>query len=359
MQSQLCAPRQIAVGFAFGASIAAALFLAPAVVKAETNSPQVTSTVTSSVKSSVTSSIMVEGNRRIEAETIRAYFHVRPGGRLDAAAMDAALKDLLASGLFQDVRISHAGDRVVVHVVENPVINRVAFEGNKNVKDDQLRGELQSKPAGPLSRATVQADVVRVTDIFRRNGRYDVHVEPKIIELPNQRVDLVFEVQEGVRTGIKKIVIVGNRAYSSQRLKQVIKSGETNFLSFLLSNDFYDPDRIEVDRTQLRRFYLSHGYPDVRVVSAETTYDTDSKGFVATFTIDEGVHHRIGNVDVKSNVPSIDPSPLRSKMRTSSGDVFNSEAVEKTAEDMSIELAKRGQPFAVVPPRGLRHQAGP
>src|SRR5262249_9464604 len=146
MQSQLCAPRQIAVRSAFGVSIAAALLLAPAVVRAETNSPQVTSSVTSSI----TSSIMVEGNRRIEADAIRSYFHVRPGGRLDAAAMDAALKDLLASGLFQDVRISsHAGDRVVVTVVENPVINRGAFEGNKNVKDDQLRGELQSKPAGP------------------------------------------------------------------------------------------------------------------------------------------------------------------------------------------------------------------
>src|SRR5262249_47904405 len=252
--------------------------------------------------SSATSSITVEGNRRIEVETIRSYFHVRPGGRIDAAAIDAALKDLLGSGLFQDVRISHAGDRVVVTVVENPVINRVAFEGNKNLKDDQLRGELQSKPAGPLSRATVQADVVRVTEVYRRSGRFNVRVEPKIIELPNQRVDLVFEVQEGQRTGIKKIVFVGNRAYSSQRLKQVIKSGETNLLSFLLSNDLYDSDRIEVDRNQLRRFYLSHGYPDIRIVSAEATYDPDGKGFVVTYTIDEGKRHRIGSVDVKSEI---------------------------------------------------------
>jgi outer membrane protein insertion porin family len=328
--------------------LGAALLLAPPAVMAETGSPQ--------AKSSVNSSITVEGNRRIEAETIRSYFHVRSGGRLEAAALDAALKDLLASGLFQDVRISHAGDRVVVTVVENPVINRVAFEGNKSVKDDQLRGELQSKPAGPLSRATVQTDVVRVTDVFRRNGRFDVRVEPKIIELPNQRVDLVFEVQEGARTGIKKIALVGNRAYSSQRLKQVIKSGETNLLSFLLSNDLYDPDRIEVDRSQLRRFYLSHGYPDIRIVSTESTYDPDRKGFVVTYTIDEGERHRIGTVDVKSDIPSIDPSPMRSKMRTSPGDVFNADAVEKTAEDMTIELAKRGQPFAVVRPGSVRDQ---
>src|SRR5882724_6792376 len=238
MRSQLCTPRPCAVRL-LGASVAA-LLLAPAVVMAQTGSPQATS--------SITSSIIVEGNRRIEAETIRTYFHVRPGGRLDAAALDAALKDLLATGLFQDVRISHAGDRVVVTVVESPVINRVAFEGNKNVKDDQLRSELQSKPAGPLSRATVQSDVVRVTDIYQRSGRFNVRVEPKLIELPNQRVDLVFEVQEGQRTGIKKIVLVGNRAYSSQRLKQAIKSGETNVLSVLLKNDLYDPDRIEVDR---------------------------------------------------------------------------------------------------------------
>jgi outer membrane protein insertion porin family len=342
MRSQVFAPRRCAVRLALGASIfVAALLLAPAVVLAETGS-----------------SIAVEGNRRIEADTIRSYFHVRPGARLDAAALDAALKDLLASGLFQDVRVSHTGDRVVVTVVENPVINRVAFEGNKNVKDDQLRGELQSKPAGPLSRATVQADVVRVTDIFRRNGRFNVRVEPKIIELPNQRVDLVFEVHEGERTGIKKIVIVGNRAYTSQRLKQVIKSGETNLLSFLLSNDLYDPDRIEVDRSQLRRFYLSHGYPDMRIVSAEAAYDPDRKGLVVTFTVDEGERHKIGNVEVQSDIASIDPSPLRSKMRTSPGDVFNAEAVDKTAEDMTIELAKSGHPFTVVRPRVVRDQRG-
>ena len=350
MRSQLSTARPCAaVRLLLGASVAA-LLLAPAVVMAQTGSPQATS--------SITSSIIVEGNRRIEAETIRTYFHVRPGGRLDAAALDAALKDLLATGLFQDVRISHAGDRVVVTVVENPVINRVAFEGNKNVNDDQLRGELQSKPAGPLSRATVQADVVRVTDIYQRNGRFSVRVEPKIIELPNQRVDLVFEVQEGERTGIKKIVLVGNRAYSSQRLKQAIKSGETNVLSVLLKNDLYDPDRIEVDRSQLRRFYLSHGYPDIRIVSAETTYDPDRKGFVVTYTIDEGNRHRIGTVDVKSDIPSIDPSPLRSKMRTSPGDVFNAEALEKTAEDMTIDLARRGHPFAVARPQVVRDQRG-
>jgi len=344
MRLQVSAPRQCAVRFALGAAmLAVALLLAPAVVVAETPAA---------------SSITVEGNRRIEADTIRSYFHVRPGGRLDAATADAALKDLLATGLFQDVRISHAGGRLVVTVVENPVINRVAFEGNKNVKDDQLRSEVQSKAAGPLSRPTVQADVVRLTEIFHRSGRFDVRVEPKIIELPNQRVDLVFEVQEGGRTGIKSIVFVGNRAYSSRRLKQVIKSGETNFLSFLLSNDLYDPDRIEVDRSQLRRFYLTHGYPDIRIVSAEATYDPDRKGFITTFTIEEGERHQIGNVEVKSDVPSIDPSPLRSKMRTSTGDVFNAEAVDKSAEDMTIELAKSGHPFAVVRPRVVRDQRG-
>src|SRR5262245_8758748 len=347
MRLQICAPRQRAIRFACGASIlVVALLLVPAVVMAETPSRH------------ATSSISVEGNRRIEADTIRSYFHVRPGARLEAAVVDAALKDLLATGLFQDVRISHAGDRVVVTVVENPVINRVAFEGNKAVKDDQLRGDLQSKPTGPLSRATVQSDVVRLTEVYRRSGRFDVRVEPKIIELPNQRVDLVFEVQEGARTGIKKIVIVGNKAYSSQRLKQVIKSGETILLSFLLSNDLYDPDRVEVDRGQLRRFYLSHGYPDIRIVSAETTYDPDRKGFVVTYTIDEGARHKIGTVDVKSDIPAIDPSPMRSKMRTSPGDVFNAEAVEKTAEDMTIELAKRGHPFAVVRPRVVRDLRG-
>ncbi|HXL65960.1 MAG TPA: POTRA domain-containing protein, partial [Xanthobacteraceae bacterium] len=213
-------------------------------------------------------SIVVEGNRRVEAETIRSYFKVAPGERVDAAKVDSALKALYASGLFQDIRISQQGGRLIVTVVEAPVIDRLAFEGNNKIKDEQLQQEIQSKARGTLSRATVQADVQRIIEVYHRNGRFDVSVVPKVVERPNNRVDLVFEVHEGEKTGVKTIIFVGNHVYSDYRLKEVIKTSTSNILSFLQTTDVYDPDRIEADRDLIRRFYLSHGYADVQVVAA-------------------------------------------------------------------------------------------
>src|SRR5216684_3612941 len=233
------------------------------------------------------SSIVVQGNQRVDAETIRSYFKAGAGGRLDAFAIDEGVKALYATGLFLDIRPSIAGNRLIITVIENPVINRIAFEGNKKVKDEQLKAEIQSKERGTLSRPVVQADVARLIDVYRRSGRFDVRVEPKIIELPNNRVDLVFEITEGDKTGVKQIRFVGNNAYSWGRLKDVIKTSESNWLSFLQSTDIYDPDRVEADRDLLRRFYLKHGFADVRIVSAVATYDPSQKDFIVTFTIDE------------------------------------------------------------------------
>jgi outer membrane protein insertion porin family len=301
------------------------------------------------------SSIVVEGNRRVEADTIRSYFHVGPGERLDAVKIDTALKALYATGLFQDVRINpSAGGRIIVTVVENPVINRVVFEGNSKVKDDQLNAEVQSKARGTFSRPTVQADAQRVVEIYQRSGRYDVRVNPRIIELPNNRVDLVFEVTEGNKTGITKILFVGNHAYSDFRLKDVIKTSESNWLSFLKSSDVYDPDRLEADRDLLRRFYLKSGYADVRIVSATAEYDPENKGFLITYTIDEGPQYHFGTVDIQSSVAAIDPNMVRDKLKTPAGGVYNADAVEKTVEGLTIEIAKRGYPFAAVRPRGDR-----
>jgi outer membrane protein insertion porin family len=304
------------------------------------------------------SSIVVEGNRRVEAETVRSYFRLNPGERLDSYKIDQALKALYATGLFQDVRISQAGGRLIVTVVENPVINRVAFEGNKKLKDDQLANEVQSRARGTLSRPTVQADVQRLVEIYRRNGRFDVQVEPKIIDLPNNRVDLVFEIREGNKTGVRKIIFVGNKAYGDQRLKDEIKTQETFWLiSFLQQADIYDPDRIEADRDLLRRFYLKHGYADVRIVSAVSVYDPEKKGFIVTYTIEEGDRYRFGKVEVVSNVAVVDAKGLYSRLRASPNGIYNAEAVEKSVEQMSIEVARRGYPFAIVRPRGDRDLA--
>jgi outer membrane protein insertion porin family len=300
-------------------------------------------------------SITVEGNRRVEAETIRSYFKLGPGGTLDAGAVDDGLKALIETGLFSDVKINRQGGRLVVSVVENPVIGRVAFEGNKKVKDEQLTAEVQSKPRGTLSRPMVQADAQRITEIYRRSGRYDVRVTPEIIEQPNNRVDLIFTVAEGGKTSVKSVSFIGNDAFSASRLKDVIKTHETNWLSFLGGNDIYDPDRVEADRDLIRRFYLKNGYADVQVIAALTEYDPEQKGFTVTFKIDEGQQYRVNAVQFQSSIANFDANSLRGFSRVNVGSLYNVEQVEKSVEEMQIEASRRGFAFAVVRPRGDRN----
>jgi outer membrane protein insertion porin family len=299
-------------------------------------------------------SIMVEGNRRVEASTIRSYFKPGPGGRLGPEQIDQAIKALYATGLFSDVRIHHARGRLVVSVVENPVINQVVFEGNHKAKDQQLEAEVQSKARGTLSKPTVQADVQRIIQVYHRTGYYDVTVIPQIIDLPNNRVNLVFKIDEGKKTVVREIRFVGTHAFGDNRLKRVIKTTEANWLSFLQTTDIYDPDRVEADRDLLRRFYLKHGYADVRVVSAVGVYDPAKKGFVITFTIDEGPQYHVGKVEVLSNVHALDPNTLRNEVKLHSGDIYNADLVQKSVEAMTIEAAKSGYAFANVRPRGHR-----
>jgi len=300
-------------------------------------------------------SIQVEGNRRVEVETIRSYFKPGPGGRLDHSQIDDGLKALIETGLFQDVKISQAGGRLLVTVVENPVIGRVAFEGNKKVKDEQLAAEVQSKPRGTLSRPMVQSDAQRIAEIYRRSGRYDVRVNPEIIEQPNNRVDLIFTITEGQKTGVKSVEFIGNSAYSSYRLKDIIKTHEANLLSFLGGGDVYDPDRVEADRDLIRRFYLKHGFADVQVVAALTEYDPERKGFLVTFKIEEGQQYRVASVNFASSIPTLDGSTFRNFSRVNVGSLYNAEALEKSVEEMQIEASRRGYAFAIVRPRGDRN----
>ncbi len=309
----------------------------------------------SSALAQTVDSIQVEGNRRVETSTIRSYFKPGPGGHLDQGHIDDGLKGMIETGLFQDVRINQAGGRIVVTVIENPVIGRVAFEGNKKVKDEQLTSEIQSKPRGTLSRPVVQSDAQRIADIYRHAGRYDVTVVPEIIEQPNNRVDLVFTITEGKKTGINSIEFVGNRTYSSYRLKDVIKTRESNLLSFLGGSDVYDPDRIEADRDLIRRYYLKHGFADVQVVAALTEYDPQRKGFLVTFKIEEGQQYRVASVTYQSSIPSLDGNVLSRFSRVNVGSLYNAEALEKSVEEMQIEASRRGFAFAVVHPRGDRN----
>jgi outer membrane protein insertion porin family len=301
--------------------------------------------------------IRVEGNRRIEAASIRSYFHPGRGQQFDAADLDAALKALYATRLFAGVRIRRAGHQLIVTVAENPIVHRVAFEGNRKLKDDELKTEIQSQSGGPLWRPIVQADVARVVEIYHRSGYFEARVEPKIIAGSSLEADLVFEIHEGGKTGVMKILFVGNHAYSSDQLKGAINTGATNVLSFLLNNDIYDSDRIEADRDLLRRYYLKRGYADIRIVATRAEYDPDQKGFVVTFTIEEGGQYRIGSADLKSSLRELDPAILRTQLRPQAGEVYDAEAVQETVETLSIEAARHGHPFVEVHLRDERDQA--
>jgi len=298
--------------------------------------------------------IEVRGNQRVDAETIRSYFRVSPGERVDAARIDEALKALYATGLYEDVQISHQGGRIIVTVIENKTINRVAFEGNKKVKDETLSSEVQSRARGPLSRPTVQADVQRIVEVYRRQGYFNVRVDPKIIDEPNNRVDLVFEITEDQKTTVKKIVFVGNNKFSDWKLSDVITTIKSNWLSWLSNRDVYDPERVAADQELLRRFYLKNGYADFRIISTTVDFDQQSNGFILTFTVDEGEQYRFGTVDIISNIRDADPEMMRGVLRVSSGKTYDAEAVEKSVEELTIELSKLGYAFAQVRPRGDR-----
>src|SRR5437868_8845304 len=339
------------VGMRVRGGLLAALTMFAAPVAA----PLATMLVASPAAAQNVASIQVEGNRRVEVETIRSYFKPGPGGRLDHSQIDDGLKALIETGLFQDVKISQAGGRLLVTVVENPVIGRVAFEGNKKVKDEQLAAEVQSKPRGTLSRPMVQSDAQRIAEIYRRSGRYDVRVNPEIIEQPNNRVDLIFTITEGQKTGVKSVEFIGNSAYSSYRLKDIIKTHEANLLSFLGGGDVYDPDRVEADRDLIRRFYLKNGFADVQVVAALTEYDPEKKGFNVTFKIEEGSQYRVGSIDFRSSIPNFDATSMRNYSRVNVGSLYNVESVEKSVEEMQIEASRRGYAFAVVRPGGDRN----
>ncbi|HEY4735765.1 MAG TPA: outer membrane protein assembly factor BamA, partial [Xanthobacteraceae bacterium] len=255
------------------------------------------------------------------------------------------------------VKLSHEGNRILVVVVENPTIRVVAFEGNRKVKDADLKAQVQSKANGPLSRELIQSDVVHILDLYRAHGYFQAQVIPKTIEAKrgdNGRVDLVFEVKEGEKLAVKDVAFSGNRAFSQVKLRGVVKTGISNPLSFLLDNDIYDADRIENDTDLVRRFYLAHGYPDVRVSSA-ARYDADKKGAVVTFKIDEGPQYRFGKVGIESLLKTVDAPALRDNIRTQSGDIYDAEAITKSVEALAIALARGGEPFASVVPRTERH----
>jgi outer membrane protein insertion porin family len=302
----------------------------------------------------IISEIRIEGTQRVEPETVRSYMQVQPGDPFDADKIDKSLKSLFATGLFADVRLRRDGNALIVSVVENPVINRISFEGNHKLSDETLNQEIQLKPRTVYTRTKVQSDVKRILDLYRRNSRFAAQVEPKIIPLDQNRVDLVYEIDEGPTTGIRSINFVGNHLFTADRLREVIRTKESRWYRFFSADDNYDPDRLTYDRELLRKFYLSEGYADFRVVSAVAELTPQRDGFLITFTIEEGERYKFGKIDVMSAIKDVPAAVLKPLVTVHQGDWYNADQVDKTISTLTDALGNRGYAFIEIDPRVKR-----
>ena len=295
--------------------------------------------------------ISVEGNKRIEADTVRSYLSVGIGDPFDPARINGSLKSLFATGLFADVNMRRQGATLVVSVVENPIINRLAFEGNRRIKDDILTAEVQLRPRVVYTRTKVQSDVTRILEIYRRSGRFAASVEPKVIQLKQNRVDIIFEISEGDVTGIRKINFVGNEKFTDDDLREAIQTKETRWYRFLTSDDTYDPDRLTFDRELLRRYYLKRGYADFRVVSAVAELSRDRKDFFVTFTVEEGARYRLRDAILESTLKDLSVAELSAHLLTEPGDWYDADKVEESIQHLTDAIGSLGYAFVEIRPR--------
>ena len=295
--------------------------------------------------------IKVEGNQRIESGTIISYMLVQPGDPFDPDRLDRSLKTLYATGLFQDVRITREGDTLVVRVVENPLVNRVAFEGNKKLTDDQLRPELQLKSRAVFTPALAEQDRQHILDLYAKRGYYNARVDPQVIRLDQNRVDVVFQINDGSITLISKIVFVGNHEFSEDRLAEVINTREERWWRFLSTSDEYDPQRLNFDKELLRRFYLKNGYIDFEVRAAKSELAPDRSGFFLTFNISEGERYRVDKITINSQLRNLSSDDLRGDLEISEGDWYDGDAIGRSADAMELDVRNRGYAFVEVKPK--------
>jgi outer membrane protein insertion porin family len=329
--------------------VAAAALFAMLVVE-----PVIVSAPTAYAQSGVIRDIQVTGGRRVEPETVRSYIKFNVGDAYDPGKVDQSIKALFATGLFTDVRIDRTGTGVLITVAENPVINQVAFEGNREVEKDTLSAEVQLKPRSVFTRARAQADVQRILDVYRRQGRYAAVVDPKLIELDDNRVNVVFEINEGAATKVKAINFIGNRAFNDAQLRDIITTTQSSLFDFIKGTNIYDPDRLALDRELLRQYYLKNGYADARIVSAGAELDRDGSGFYITFVIDEGELFKFGSVQIESLLPGVDTEALRREVTTVSGATFDQSKLDKSVEKLTLMVSEQGFAFARVRPRAAR-----
>jgi outer membrane protein insertion porin family len=296
--------------------------------------------------------ILVQGNERIEQSTVVSYLPIQVGDSVDPAKIDLALKALFRTDLFADVKIDFQNGDLIVTVEENPIINRVIFEGNHGLKEDKLRDEVTVRPRGIFTRAKAQADVGRIVELYRRSGRISATVTPQIIELPQKRVDLIFKIDEGPKSGILSVNFLGNKAFSDNDLRDVVVTEESRWYKFFSSqNANYDPDRLEYDKEQLRKHYRNRGYYDFRVSSAVAELAPDKNGFVVTYTLDEGPKYKFGKISVETELKKLDKSVLEALVPIRSGQTYQDEAIEQATDALTFAAGAAGFAFVDVRPR--------
>lgn len=301
------------------------------------------------------SEIQVQGTQRIDPATVRSYVLIQPGDLFDPERLDRSLKALFATGLFADVTLRRQGDALVVNVVENPIINRIAFEGNHRIKDEELSREVELRPRVVFTRTRVQQDVQRIVEIYRRSGRYGVTIEPKVIQQPQNRVDLVFEINEGELTPVQTISIIGNKRFSDSTLRGVIQTKEHAFYRFLTNADTYDPDRLSFDRELLRRFYLESGYADFQVLSAVAELTPNREAFVVTFTVEEGKPYTFGKIGFDIALSRITEADLDGLVVSEEGERYNSTKIDDSVDAVTDKLGNLGYAFVDVRPKAQRN----
>ncbi len=301
--------------------------------------------------------IIVEGNARVEPDTVRAYMQFNAGEQVSDAQIDASVKALFQTGFFSDVRMFRRGSAVVVQVDENPLVNEVTIQGNDELDDKKLKAEVRLKERTIYTRARAQQDVQRIETLYRRTGYFNATVTPRLEQLGQNRVNLIYVVNEGAETGIDSIQFSGNNAFSDSQLSSVITTSESVWWKFFSTTDTYDPDRLNYDKELLRRHYLKNGFADVEIVSADAQLLPGGNNFAVSFIINEGVQYTIGNVAVDTGNTSIDPQALQSAVRESRGDIYDASKVDKTVERMTLEAGKSGFAFARARPKIERDPA--
>ncbi len=302
-------------------------------------------------RANVIQTITVVGAERLEATTILSYIRLRVGQEYTAAAADEAIKDLSATELFANYGIRNDNGNVVITVVENPVINRIVLEGNERLKPDKILPEIKLSPRQIFTRSKVRADVTRILELYKRQGRFAAQVEPKLVQLPQNRVDIVFEITEGPKSKVRQINILGNEKFSDGDLRGEFVTKQARLTSFFSSNTSYDPDRLAFDQQKLRQFYLTEGYADFRVVSAVAELTPDQRDFIITYVVEEGERYTFGDVKVDSQLRDFDSDVMSTQLPMKSGDFYNAKTVEDTVEQLTELAGRFGYAFADVQPR--------